>query len=282
MFGAFGMPALLALAAILCIAGDLAGFAGTVQLISLVTLFLGVGFWSLLQTAAMRQVAAESFPHLIENGMLGPFLAFMVLVAGLSFAFAVASENLENEGGIIRIALQGESLNRAAGPDGDTLDTNPVTTVRIEPPPVSVTEEVADAQVETARLPDDPTPAGPLVIDEIVAVSERQIRPVVANGGSSGFDNIQLYVAAVRAGEEVVLLNLSGETLLPGTVLTPLVLIEDIGDGYLVCTVGRNMMTDAWVRTVRRFGPIAATVNDRLAADGPGVTEDVAVESVCG
>ncbi len=278
MVATYAMPILLAVAALITIVGDMAGFSGTVQLVAMVVLLASVGLWVLWQTAAARQLAADLRPDWLETGLPGPFLVFVALVSGLAFSFATLSETLEDEGGVLAVALSGGEMRRAQ--DGE-VESKPVTTVRIEPPAMTVAP-TEPAPTATVSLPQEPLPSGPLVIEEVVAVSERQMRPVIINRSGAGFDRLQLYVAAVRLGEEAILLNITDQTLGAGETLTPLVLIEDIGDDYLVCAVARNTATGGWVRSARRFGPLAATVNDRLAPDGPGISEDVAAEAVCG
>lgn len=273
-------PLVMIGAAAIAIIGDLTGLAATVQLIALVALLAIAAFWIVWQAIpTLRDSIVAAFP---EWGERGPPLVESLMagvVAILLLGFALLSEAFEASGGVIATAWN-PSLIVATGPaetaDADPVPARPVTTVRIEPEPED--QILRPGQGEDDRTP---APTGPLSIDEMVVVSERQIRPVIINLSPTAYDMVTLLVSAVRAGEESVVLSLTERRIDPAGILTPLVLIEDIGDGYLVCIVGRNVESGQWIRAVRRFGPVAATVNDRLAPDGLGVSEDVDPDAAC-
>ena len=273
-------PLVLIGAAMVAIIGDLTGLAATVQFIALVVLLTIAAFWTVWRAIPnLRDSFVTAFPDWGEHGPPLVESLMVAVVALLLLGFAVLSEAFEATGGVI-VTAWNPSVVVATGPEeaeeAEPVPARPVTTVRIEPAPEE--QILRPSQTEDDRAP---TPAGPLSIDEMVVVSERQIRPVVINLSPAAYDTVTLLVSAVRAGEESVVLSLPDRRIEPAGILTPLVLIEDIGDGYLVCIVGRNAESGQWIRAVRRFGPVAATVNDRLAPDGLGVTEDVEPGAAC-
>ena len=272
-------PLVLIGAAVVAIIGDLTGLAATVQFIALVVLLTIAAFWTVWRAIPnLRDSFVTAFPDWGEHGPPLVESLMVAVVALLLLGFAVLSEAFETTGGVIVTAWNPSVV--AAGPEeaeeAEPVPARPVTTVRIEPEPEE--QILRPSQTEDDRTP---APTGPLSIDEMVVVSERQIRPVVINLSPSAYDTVTLLVSAVRAGEESVVLSLPDRRIEPAGILTPLVLIEDIGDGYLVCIVGRDTASGQWIRAVRRFGPVAATVNDRLAPDGLGVTEDVEPGAAC-